>query len=112
MVTKLSKIDIAVELDLNNIPELITWNATDAATQNNVTKAIFLSTWDHTQQTSMRMDLWTKDMTVDEMKLFFYQNFLLMAETLERSTNETNMALTLKDFAEYFAEKMNISLPK
>jgi gliding motility-associated protein GldC len=34
-------------------------------------KAIMLSIWDSKVKESMRIDLWTKDMPVDEMKIFF-----------------------------------------
>ena len=37
-----------------------------------------LSVWDAVKtQETLRIDLWTKDMPVDEMKLFFHQTLVL-----------------------------------
>ena len=54
------------------------------------------------------MDLWTKEMPLDEMKLFFYQTFLSMSDTFYRATNDERMRDTIRDFAGYFAEKMEL----
>ena len=67
-----SKIELNVELDENRIPEKLSWTAQDGGISNAEAKAIFLSVWDAKAQESLRIDLWTKDMPVDEMKLFFY----------------------------------------
>lgn len=71
-------------------------------------RAMLLSLWDAKQKDTLRLDLWTKTMTVDEMKIFFHQTLLTMADTLKNSTNEEAMAGDMKDFCEYFAEKMKI----
>jgi hypothetical protein len=34
-----------------------------------------LSVWDSKEKESMRIDLWTKEMPVDEMKIFFSSDF-------------------------------------
>jgi gliding motility-associated protein GldC len=47
-------------------------------------------------------------MMVDEMKIFFHQTLLSMAETLKRATGEEKMAEDMKDFCAHFAEKMNL----
>jgi len=57
----------------------------------------------------MRIDLWTKEMTVDEMKFFVHQTLLTLSDSFERSTGDTRMAATMKDFCEYYAEKMNLN---
>ena len=56
----------------------------------------------------MKIDLWTKEMKVDEMKKFFHQTFLALADTFERATGEDKMAGDMRDFCEYFAEKMKL----
>ena len=72
MKNKKSKIEIYVDLDENKIPEKILWSASDAGIKNNETKATFLSVWDSERKESLRVDLWTKDMPLDEMKIFFH----------------------------------------
>ena len=70
-----------------------------------------LAIWDKKAANAMRMDLWTKEMTVDEMKKFYFQTFLTMADSLEKSTDEEGMADALRDFADFFGEKMGV-IPK
>ena len=53
-----------------------------------------------------------KEMTVEEMKFFFHQTLVTMSETFERATGEKPMSLAMKDFADYFAEKMKIQAPQ
>jgi gliding motility-associated protein GldC len=55
-----------------------------------------------------RKDLWTKDMMVDEMKLFFHQTLVSMADTYEKATADDKMAGDMRDFCEYFADKLNL----
>ena len=69
---------------------------------------MLLSIWDHAAQETLRIDLWTKDMPVDEMKKFFHQTLVAMADTYERATEDEKMAATMRDFCEYFAEKTDL----
>ncbi len=102
-------INIKVELDENNVPTAIDWNATDMQGQDIAKcRAMLLSMWDHDKQDTMRLDLWTKDMTMEEMKVFFHQTLVTMADTLENATKEEQMAEDMRDFTAYFAEKMEI----
>lgn len=104
------KITIDVELDGKNIPTNIKWNATDLEGYDEAScRAMILSLWDHSQKDTLRLDLWTKEMTVDEMKIFFHQTLLTMADTLENSINDPRISGDMRDFCEYFAEKMEIS---
>ena len=100
-----SKIELLVQLDENKIPEKLKWSAEDGGIENEETKAIFLSVWDSKNRESLRVDLWTKDMPVDEMKMFFHQTLLTMSDTYFRATQDEKMAGTMKDFCDFFAEK-------
>ena len=73
MSTITSEIKFLVELDENKVPEKVSWTAQDGGVQLEETKAILLSVWDAKAQETLRIDLWTKEMPVDEMKLFFHQ---------------------------------------
>jgi gliding motility-associated protein GldC len=70
---------------------------------------MILGFWDKHEKNTMRIDLWTKEMTVDEMKFFVHQTLLTLSDSFERSTGDTRMAATMKDFCEYYAEKMNLT---
>ena len=103
-----SEIKINVELDENRVPETLHWTARDGGVANQESKAMMLSVWDNNKQESMRIDLWTKDMPVDEMKVFFHQTLVSMSHTFERATGDKKMSETMRDFCDYFAEKLEL----
>jgi len=104
-----SKIELNVELDENRVPEKLTWSAEDGGINNEEAKALMLSVWDSNAQEMLSIDLWTKDMPVDEMKLFFHQTLVAMSNTFNRATQDEKMTATMKDFCDYFAEKMELT---
>ncbi len=108
MSLKTSEIKFDVTLDENKIPESLKWTARDGGIENQETKAVMLSVWDSKSKESLRIDLWTKDMPVDEMKIFFHQTLVAMADTFQRATTDDKMADTMRDFCEYFAEKLDL----
>ena len=108
MNDKNSKIEISVDLDDNKIPEKIVWSAEDGNIKNKESKALFLSVWDSNKKESLRIDLWTKEMPLDEMKIFFHQTLVAMSDTFNRATQDEKMTATMKDFCDYFAEKLNL----
>lgn len=93
-----SKIELNVELDHNRIPEKLTWTAQDGGVNNEEAKAMLLSVWDSNSKETLRIDLWTKDMPVDEMKQFFHQTLLTMSDTFNKATQDEKMTATMKDF--------------
>jgi gliding motility-associated protein GldC len=107
-ITKTSEIKFQIDLDENQVPEHLQWSAQDGGVDSQETKAIMLSVWDNKAKETMRIDLWTKDMPVDEMKIFFHQTLVAMADTFNRATGDEKMADTMRDFCEYFAEKLEL----
>ena len=103
-----SKIELNIELDENRVPEKLNWSAQDGGIENEEAKALMLSVWDGKAQETLRIDLWTKDMPVDEMKLFFHQTLVTMSDTFLRATQDEKMTATMKDFCDYFAEKLEL----
>ena len=104
-----SEIKFVVELDENRVPEKLMWSAQDGGIDLEEAKAIMLSIWDAKSKETLRIDLWTKEMPVDEMKQFFHQTLVAMADTFQRATADEKMAETMKDFCQYFAEKMDLT---
>ena len=107
-VTHTSEIRLKVGLDENRVPEELSWSAQDGGVDNEEAKAMLLSVWDSKNQESLKIDLWTKDMPVDEMKTFFHQTLLTMADTFYKATQDEKMTATMKDFCDYFAEKLEL----
>ena len=103
-----STINLNVELDENRIPEKLHWTAQDGGIKNEEAKAMMLSVWDSKEKETLRIDLWTKDMPVDEMKQFFHQTLVAMSDTFNRATQDEKMTATMKDFCDYFAEKLEL----
>jgi len=103
-----SDIHIKIGLDENRVPETIHWSAPDGGVKHEVAKAMLLSIWDPKAKETLRIDLWTKDMPVDEMKIFFHQTLVAMADTFQKATEDEKMADTMRDFCAYFAEKLDL----
>ena len=104
-MSKTSQIRFTVTLDENQVPEHIAWEAEDGAVKSEC-KATLISLWDSKENNTLRIDLWTKQMTTDEMKAFYHQSIMTMADTFERATGEGKMAAQFRDFGHYFAEHM------
>lgn len=107
---KKAEIKITVELDDNNVPETMVWESTDSETKEQVAvKSMMLALWDHNYKNSLRLDLWTKDMPVDEMKRFFYETLQTMGDSFLKATGETLIVEDLRDYCAHFADKMGIT---
>lgn len=103
-----SEIKIEVDLDENRIPERMQWSADDGGISNKESKALLLSVWDSKERETYKINLWTKDMPVDEMKQFFHQTLVSMADSFQLATNDDKMSATMHDFCDYFAEKLEL----
>jgi gliding motility-associated protein GldC len=101
-----STITIDVTLDNDKVPRQISWKASDStADMAQQSKAMMLSFWDGADRAAMRIDLWTKEMLVDEMADFYYQTFMTMADTFNRATKNAELVNDMKNFANDFYQK-------
>lgn len=101
-----STITIDVMTDENRVPDSILWSATDTSAENaQKAKAMMLAFWDGAEKAALRIDLWTKEMMVDEMADFFYQTMMTMADTYGRATKYSEQVEEMKKFAHDFYEK-------
>ena len=101
-----SSIQVQIGLDEQKIPQNIQWSATDStATEAQNARAMMLTFWDPTDKTALRIDLWTKEMMVDEMADFFYQTLMTMADTYGRATQYADQVEEMKGFAKSFYAK-------
>ncbi|MBW7868540.1 MAG: gliding motility protein GldC [Brumimicrobium sp.] len=107
-IVKTSEISVKVGTNVNNVPLRMMWSASDANIENSEAGAMFLSIWDPKEKNTLKVDLWTKDLTVDEMKQFFHQTLMTMADTFENATGEKNITEDLRDYCFHFAEKMDL----
>jgi gliding motility-associated protein GldC len=101
-----STITIDVHLDDKKVPETIKWKASDSTADDmQKAKALMLSFWDGTDKSALRIDLWTKEMMVDEMADFFYQTMMTMADTFNRATQQQQLTDDMKTFAKDFYQR-------
>lgn len=91
-MSKKSEIKIEVEVDDQHIPDSIHWTAKDAGVVNEASKAMYLSFWDEAEKNTLKLDIWTKEMPVDSMKMFVLQNIALLGEYYKKATNDAKGA--------------------
>jgi gliding motility-associated protein GldC len=97
-----------IELDENNLPVNIEMHASDGAANEKEIKALMVSAWAAKFKETLRIDLWTKDMPVNEMFIMYHQTMMGMAGTLERATGHDKLAGALRDYCAFFAEQTEI----
>ncbi len=100
-----SSIHLAVNMDHEAVTR-IRWQADDSPEPGlNDAGAMILALWDAENRNALRIDLWVKQMTVDDMNDFFFQTLLSLADTYSRATNDPDMASEIKLFARDFADR-------
>lgn len=100
-----SDIHFTVELDNNNVPERILWDATEKPEGgNSETKSISLALWDHTQRNTLRIDLWAKDMPVDDMKRFYIDCIGGLSQSVLSATGDEFMANEMRALCDRLAQ--------
>lgn len=107
-IIKTSEIKINVGMNENNVPMRMLWSASDGQVENQEAKAMLLSMWEPKDKTTLKIDLWTDEMSIEEMKQFFHQTLLSLSDTFERATGETKISEDLRDYCYHFATKMDI----
>ncbi|GAB4253239.1 MAG: gliding motility protein GldC [Vicingaceae bacterium] len=106
-MSKTSEIKFNVTVDENFVPEKIEWQASDNQEKGiSNCKAAMISLWDEAEKNTLRIDLWTKEMMIDEMKQFFFQTLMTMSDTYERATGEKDIADEIRAFGSELAQKM------
>ena len=103
-----SRITIDVTTDENHVPVAMEWTAEDGGIQNQNASAMALSMWNPKEFAAMRMDLWTKDMSVEEMRSFVVQTMMTLADTYERATSDKDHAKAIRVFTEELAKRIGV----
>lgn len=101
-------ITLSVSLDENQTPESMDWSAPDGGVKQQPMDAFFLSTWNKESQESARIDLWTKEMPVDQMQVFVHQTLVGIRESYLRATEDAQMAEAMQQFCDFFAAERQL----
>jgi gliding motility-associated protein GldC len=104
---KQTEIKFKVTLDNNNLPVNIEWSAPDAGQQSDC-KSMMVALWDAKENNTLRIDLWTKDMSVDEMKKFYIQNILTLTDSYLKATADEPTSALVKDFFAEVGKKIGV----
>jgi gliding motility-associated protein GldC len=108
-MSRTAEINVTIELDSDNLPLRIQWQASDAKDDGPVPcQSIMLSLWDSEKKTTAAIDLWTRDTSVDDMNLHFYQVFHKMADTYLRATKNSDVAKLIHEFGDGFGETLGL----
>lgn len=100
-----TSINFSIDLDEKNVPEKIQWDATDKPDPGlSETKSLSVALWDHQQKNTLRIDLWAKDMPVDEMKRFYIDCLGGMAQSMMNATGDEFMATETQALCEKLVE--------
>ncbi len=106
---KNSEIRIKVSVDDQNIPEKIEWQAEGSGVEGvKPAKSLMITLWDSPDNGTLRIDLWTKEMMVEEMQRFFYETMSSMADTYERATNDKTESVAIREFATAFGKRTKV----
>jgi gliding motility-associated protein GldC len=96
-----TNITFAIELDNNNVPDKILWDATDKPDKGlSETKSISIALWDHKQKNTLRIDLWSKDMPLQEMKRFYIDCIGGLAQSTLSATGDEFMSAEMNALCE------------
>ncbi|MBL19902.1 MAG: gliding motility protein GldC [Flavobacteriaceae bacterium] len=103
-----TQITLTVTLDENNTPEAMEWSAPDGGVKAKSMEAFFLSTWDKDTQESARIDLWSKEMPVDQMQVFVHQTLVGIHASYLKATDDVQIGEAMQQFCDFFASERNL----
>jgi gliding motility-associated protein GldC len=104
---KVSEINFKILVDDDHLPVDIKWEASDAGEKSHA-KSMMIALWDATENNTLRIDLWTKDMSVDEMKKFYHQNVMTLTDTYIRATSDEATAKKVKALFNEIGKEMGV----
>ena len=93
-------IRLTVQLDNDRLVDSIHWEATDKpADASPQIKCFSLAIWDQEQRGTLRLDMWDKNMTMDEMNQFVVQAIGGLSELLANATGNEETGRKIAQFA-------------
>ncbi len=103
-VHKHSDITITVGLDKTNVPIQILWKSEDAGNEPTACKGMLLALFDEEKLDTIKLDLWTKNMQVNEMDRFMFQTLRGLADSYYKATQNAELANQFQNFIHYFGQ--------
>ncbi len=111
-MARTSEVKIKITLDDDNVPDSIFWLATESSeVKETKAKAILISIFEEHSKDTLKLDLWTKDMQLDEMDRFMFHTLRSLCETYAKATNNTSLSNDMMNFVQYFGDKISSTPP-
>ena len=108
-MSRKAEIRLNIDLDAENVPTRIEWDATEAPDAGpKVSQSFLLSLWDSDRREAAAIDLWTRDMTIEDMNLFYFQMFHRMADSYMRATKNADVANLIHAFSDDFGHALGL----
>ena len=107
-ISKKEKFSVEVIMDENLIPEELEWHSSQGEGESEKASAALIYLWNAKKNETFSLDLWTKEMSVEEMNKMMFQTIMTLANSYEKATSEDQLANAMRDFAEFFGEKTDI----
>jgi len=108
---KKERLTVDVSMDDNLVPETIEWKSSQKNKDSEKASAALIYFWNAEKNETYNLDLWTKEMSIEEMNKMIFQTLMTLANTYERATNEDQLANAMRDFSQFFGERTEI-LPR
>jgi len=104
---KEAEINFKITLEDNNLPVGIQWNSTDGTNKEfKECKSVAISLWDPEEKNTFSIDLWTKDMLLDEMEVYYFQTLMSLSESLQNATGNDFIVGDMKEFCDKVDKKL------
>lgn len=101
-----TEVKFSIRLDDQHMPERISWTATDGPQgEGDAAKSMMIALWDGEEKNTLSINLWTKDMQVDEMHTHFFQILLNLSDTYHRATQNPFVREAMQQFCMDLADK-------
>ena len=104
-----NEIRLTIDLDDNKVPTRIQWEAPDSGkTGKKDCTSMMFSIWDNKEKVTLGIDLWTKEMMVEDMNVHVHQTLLKLADTYLRATKNSEVSKMIETFSAQFGDKVGI----
>ncbi len=102
------EIHLRVQLDNDHLVDSIHWEATDKpADASPKIKCFSLAIWDQEQRGTLRLDMWDKEMTMEEMNAFVVQAIGGLSELMANATGNEAAAVKIAEFAHALGQDLS-----
>ncbi|MCY4419621.1 MAG: gliding motility protein GldC [Cytophagales bacterium] len=106
----MSKKKIRVDVEVENpkeLPQKITWDADDSREETLDTPVLHMAVWDPNSKETLLLNLWTKHMTMYDMKCFHIQILQGLGQNILRSTGDEFMSVKMGELSEVLKSYLN-----